>query len=103
MTTQPGQNIVSPLPALALIPVDNGGPEVSSIEAGQGTVVLNGNTPVTVADKNVTANSVIVFTLKTVGGSVGAYPAIQTITPGSGFTVAGTSGDTSTYNYLRMV
>ena len=64
----------------------------------RGTVVLNGATPVTVAATMVTANSDINFTLKTVGGSVGAQPAIQTITPGTGFTVAGTAGDTSTYN-----
>lgn len=65
-----------------------------------GTVVANGATPVTVADKRLTANSVVIFSLKTVGGTVGAYPAIQTVTPGTGFTVAATALDTSTYNYL---
>ncbi len=64
-----------------------------------GTFVANGTTPVTVANTKVTAGSIIVPTLKTVGGTVGALPAIQTITPGTGFTVAGTSLDTSTYNY----
>jgi len=64
-----------------------------------GTVTLNGATPVTVANTNITANSGIQFTLKTVGGTVGALPAIQTITPGTGFTVQGTAGDTSVYNY----
>ena len=64
-----------------------------------GTVTLTEDTPVTVANTNVTANSISVFTLKTVGGTVGAYPAIQTITPGTGFTVEGSSGDTSIYNY----
>ena len=63
-----------------------------------GTVTLNGSTPVTVAAPLVTANSNIVFTLKTVGGTVGAYPTIQTITPGTGFTVEGGASDTSTYN-----
>jgi hypothetical protein len=47
----------------------------------------------------VTANSSINITLAKVGGTVGAYPAIQTITPGVGFTVAGSAGDLSTYNY----
>lgn len=65
----------------------------------RGTVTLNGATPVTVAAPMVTANSCINFTLKTVGGTVGAYPTIQTITAGTGFTIAGTTGDTSTYNY----
>lgn len=65
-----------------------------------GTFVANGTSAVTVADPSVTANSAIVVTLKTVGGTVGAIPAIQTITPGTGFTIAGTASDTSTYNYL---
>jgi hypothetical protein len=64
-----------------------------------GTFVANGATAVTVVEPSVTANSVILITLKTVGGTVGAIPAIQTITPGVGFTVAGTASDTSTYNY----
>lgn len=64
-----------------------------------GTVTINGTSAVTVANANVTANSIITFTLKTVGGTVGAVPAIQTITAGTGFTVAGTASDTSVYNY----
>lgn len=65
-----------------------------------GTFVCNQATPVTVTDSNVTANSAIVVTLKTVGGTVGAIPAVKTITAGTGFTIAGTASDTSTYNYL---
>ena len=65
----------------------------------RGTFVLNGATPVTVSAPLTTANSCINFTLKTVGGTVGAYPVIQTITAGTGFTVQGTAGDTSTYNF----
>jgi hypothetical protein len=65
----------------------------------KGTVTINGATPVTVANTAVSANSIISFTLKTVGGTVGAIPAIQTITVGTGFTVAGTASDTSVYNY----
>lgn len=65
-----------------------------------GTFTCNGTTAVTVTDSRVTANSAIDITLKTVGGTVGAIPAIQTITAGTGFTVAGTASDTSVYNYL---
>lgn len=65
-----------------------------------GTFVCNGATAVTVGDINVTANSAIVVTLKTVGGTVGAVPAVKTITAGTGFTIAGTASDSSTYNYL---
>lgn len=66
----------------------------------RGTFTANGVTPVTVSNANVTANSGIIITLKTVGGTVGACPAIQTITPTTGFTVAATASDTSVYNYI---
>lgn len=66
----------------------------------KGTYINNGATGVTVADGNVTADSIISFTLKTVGGTVSASaPNVKTITPGTGFTVAGLASDTSTYNY----
>lgn len=66
-----------------------------------GTFVCNGVTPVTVAEPNVGANSAIVITLKTVGGTVSVIPpTIETITVGTGFTVQGQALDTSTYNYL---
>lgn len=64
-----------------------------------GTVTLIGASPITVSNKYVTATSTIVFTLNTIHGTVGAYPAIQTITPGTGFTVSGTALDNSVYNY----
>lgn len=64
-----------------------------------GTVTLNGVTPVTVTNSSITADSGIIFTLVTPGGTVGAYPAIQTKTPTTGFTVAGTALDTSVYKY----
>lgn len=65
-----------------------------------GTYVNNGATPVTVANTAVTAGSSITFTLKTVGGTVSASGInVKTITPGTGFTVAGLASDTSTYNY----
>lgn len=71
----------------------------SELYGSSGTFTANGATGVDVANAAVTANSVIIITLKTVGGTVGAYPAIKTITPGTGFTVAATASDTSVYNY----
>lgn len=69
-----------------------------------GTFTLNGATPVTVANKLVTANSVISATLKTVGGTVSpTEPNVLTITPGTGFTIAGVAGDTSQYNYIIIL
>lgn len=67
-----------------------------------GTFVCNGATPVTVVAANLTANSVVIISLKTVGGTVGAIPALKTVTPGTGFTVAGTASDTSTYNFVIL-
>lgn len=106
MTVQPGQKVLTTgLPAITAakpggINIDNGSPDFSFMQVGGGTVVLNGATPVVVADARVTANSIIVFTLKTVGGTVGpTAPNILTITPGTGFTVAGVALDTSTYNW----
>lgn len=78
----------------------NSGPGFVNVPAGGGTVTLNGATPVVVADARVTANSIIVFTLKTVGGTVSpTAPNILTITPGTGFTVGGVAADSSQYNY----
>lgn len=55
----------------------------------------------TVVNATVTANSAIVITLKTVGGTIGGQPYVDTITPTTGFTVAGGGGsNTSTYNYV---
>jgi hypothetical protein len=68
----------------------------------RGTFICNEATPVTVEATNLTANSVVIITLKTVGGTVGAVPAIQTVTPGTGFTVAGTAADTSDYNFIIL-
>lgn len=65
-----------------------------------GTFVANGVTPVTVSNTNVAITDAIIISLNTVGGTVGANPPdIQTITAGTGFTVAGLTLDTSTYNY----
>lgn len=64
-----------------------------------GTFTCNGATAVAVTDANVTANSQVLVTLKTVGGTVGAVPSVKTITAATGFTISGTASDTSVYNY----
>lgn len=68
----------------------------------RGTFTANGASAVTVPNTNVIASDAIVISLNTVGGTVGALPAIQTLTPGNGFTVKGTAGDTSVYNYALL-
>lgn len=64
-----------------------------------GTFVCNGATPVTVNNTSVAITDTIIISLNTVGGTVGAVPSVKTITAATGFTVAGTAADTSTYNY----
>ena len=68
--------------------------------AGIQTALANNSYATGMANANVTANSQILVTLKTVGGTVGAIPAVATITAGTGFTTVGTASDSSTYNYL---
>lgn len=64
-----------------------------------GTVTVTGATAATVADTNVTTYSQVTFTLRSVGGTVGAIPKVTTITPGTGFTVVAITADQSVYNY----
>lgn len=67
-----------------------------------GTFTATGASAVTVANAQVSPNSQVNITLKTVGGTVGAFPTIKTITAGTGFTVTATAADTSVYNYSIM-
>jgi hypothetical protein len=87
---------------IELVPSGFGTPTSYWVLMGIGTFTANGASAVTVADAAVTANSIIIPTLTTVGGTVGALPAIKTITPGTGFTIAATASDTSVYAYLRI-
>lgn len=74
----------------------------SGVNGKAGTVTLNGVTPVAVATTAFKDTSVVIFGLKTVGGTVGAYPVLQTATPNTGFTVAGTAADTSVYSWIIL-
>lgn len=64
-----------------------------------GTFTLNGATNVVVANANLQAGDIIVYSLRTVGGTVGAHPSVKTRTNGTGFAVAGTALDTSIFDY----
>lgn len=104
MAVQPGQlaeNLVNGGTA-GLLPFDNGSPLTGGVRTKGGTITLNGATPITIVDPGVTANSIIIFTLKTVGGTVGGGADIETITPGTGWTVQGTALDQSVYNWVRL-
>lgn len=91
-------------PAAATFPVTL--QQIADLAAGgtrAGTFVATGATAVTVANTNVLLTTPVVFSLNTVGGTVGAYPVINTITSGVGFTVLTSLGDTSTYNYSILL
>lgn len=90
---------VGVLGAVQLLPAGIGLPTNNYLLWSQGTFVCNGATPVVVANAALTANSQVLITLKTIGGTVGAVPAVTVVTPGTGFSVTGTASDTSTYNY----
>lgn len=71
------------------------------LKGRSGTVTANGSTAVVVSTPYLTPNSVIVFTLKTVGGTPAASPYLSAITTGASgsFSVKAAVGDTSVYNY----
>lgn len=105
MASQPtpaSNTAIGGLAAVPFAPGAIGGPLQAFSLWSQYTFVLNGASAVPVADAGVTAQSAILITLGTVGGTVGVFPHISTITPGTGFTVVGTASDTSTYNVLRI-
>jgi hypothetical protein len=97
-----GQILLSSVETDFQFPVATNGPQSAALMAYGGSFTLNGATPVVVANANITADSMILIGLKTVGGTVGAIPAVQTKTAGTGFTVVGTALDTSDYIYLIL-
>lgn len=65
-----------------------------------GTFVANGATPVDISRIATSINDVIIISLNTIGGTVGAQPVVTSVTADTGFSVTATAGDTSTYNYV---
>ena len=78
----------------------NVGVAISASNGLSGTFTLVGGTKV-VSNTNITANSVVMVTLKTLGGTRAGNPDIV-LTAGTGFTATGGSSDTSTYNYIIL-
>lgn len=72
----------------------------SGTNANRGTVTANGSTAVAVSNTSITANSTVIFTLKTVGGTPAGAPYLSAVSAGSGFSVKAAVGDTSVYNYV---
>jgi hypothetical protein len=101
MAQSPGQILTSPVVVGGAFSFQ-GGPQSSAVRATGGTYTCTSAGTITVANTNVTANSIIVMTLKTVGGTVSTALYISTITVGTGFTVICGTSDTSVYNYLVL-
>lgn len=91
-----GAQLVTPVSGYVEIA---GGPQKQQYRVTAGQFVCNGASAVTVAAPSVTLTSTISISLSVVGGTVGAQPVLKTLTPGVGFTVAGSASDTSTYNW----
>jgi hypothetical protein len=68
----------------------------SGAQPSWGTVVLNGATPVSFPFARANAGSIVNLTYMTAGGAPNHAPSF-TIVPGTGISVTGTAGDTSTY------
>lgn len=67
--------------------------------APSGEFTATGSTEVVVADTNVTADSLILWSLKTVGGTPAAVYESSAKVPGTSFSIKSTAGNTSVYNY----
>lgn len=67
-----------------------------------GTFTANGATSVVVNNTSITANSVVIPSVKTVGGTPAGAPYVFAKTPGTSFTMKAAAGDTSVYNYIIL-
>ena len=93
----PGANVITSLVGSFSLPINTKGPQSAILPVNGGTFVC-ASSAATVANPAVNAGSLVMMTLKTVGGTVAA-PFVNTITPGTGFHVTCGASDTSTYNY----
>jgi hypothetical protein len=66
----------------------------------RGTVTANNTSPVSASNTSVTANSVILLTVKTATGANAGQAYVSSTTPSTGFSITSGAADTSVYNYL---
>jgi hypothetical protein len=93
-----GGIITSPVVVPGFLPF-NGGPQASVIAANGGTFTANGTTAVTITNTNITANSVVIFGLKTASSVSTSGPFMFAVTPGVSFQIKSFGSDASVYNY----
>ncbi len=97
----PGAIKVTSLVGSFFLDIGTSGPQSAKLPLNGGTATCTGGGTITVANTNVDAGSIIVLTLKTVGGTP-AQPFLATITAGTGFTFTCGGSDTSVYNYIIL-
>lgn len=68
--------------------------------SSKGTATANNTSTVVVSNTNVTANSVIILTVKTPTGANSGQAYVSSTTPSTGFSINSGGSDTSVYNYL---
>ena len=99
MVAVSGQQLVSPIGVAGSF-VYNGGAQVSAVPSSGSTVTLASGAG-SLTGLTLTANSIIVFTLKTASGTIASQPYLTAISVTAGTaTVAAGGSDNSTYNYL---
>lgn len=99
-TPPTGQILTSPITVGGSFPY-NGGPMTSAVPANGGTVTCTGGGTPTVTNSNITTNSVVLFGLKTAGGTPAA-PSMLAVIVGTSFQITCGGSDTSTYNYIIL-
>lgn len=67
-----------------------------------GTFAANNTNPVSVSNTNVTANSIILLTVKTATGANAGQAYVSSTTDSTGFSITSGPADTSTYNYMIL-
>lgn len=98
-----GQLLISPIEFTAgtgSFPF-NGPTQTAGVPSSGGTFICTGGGTPSITNSRVTANTVVMFGLKTAAGTP-AMPYMTTVTAGTGFTVTCGGSDTSTYNYVIL-
>lgn len=97
----PGAIKITSLVGSFFLDIGTVGPMSAKLPLNGGTATCTAAGTIAVANANVDSGSIIVLTLKTVGGAV-AQPFVATITPGTGFSFTCGASDTSVYNYIIL-
>jgi hypothetical protein len=97
-----GAQQVSPVTDAGSFRYDGSGPQSAQVNASGGTFTLASGAA-SLTGLTLTANSIIVFTLKTASGTIAGIPYLTAINAAAGTaTVAAGGSDNSTYNYIVL-